>query len=82
MKTADEILAPLLMKTHGEMVVNLNSAKKAMKEYASQALDMAAEEARLSKDGGNIPYGEHYGDKCGSWTVNKQSILNFKNKLK
>lgn len=41
-----------------------------------QALETAAENSRLRVNDSNVSYGEHFSEKCGSWTVNKQSITN------
>lgn len=46
------------------------------KSVIKQSVETAAERSRLSKNGSNTPYGEHFSGKCGSWTVNKESITN------
>ncbi len=46
------------------------------KLHRAAILKEASEQARLSKNGSNVPYGEHTGEKCGSWTINNNSILN------
>lgn len=44
------------------------------KLHVKAALESAANNVRLSKNGSDLPYGEHHSEKCGTWTVNKKFI--------
>jgi hypothetical protein len=44
------------------------------KLHVKAALESATNNVRLSKNGSDLPYGEHHSEKCGTWTVNKKFI--------
>lgn len=69
-KTAEEILFPYLL---GKDDVKFKSAEKAMKEYAKQFIDLAAEKAYIGPLG--VPIDSRL-------KVDKESILKIKQLIK
>lgn len=55
---------------------HIKIAREFAKLHAQAAIKAANDQARLSKNGSNVPYGEHFSEKCGTWTINHDSILN------
>jgi len=74
-------LEEILKKYTNVSSIDYEDCLVAMKEACRQSVKRAAENARLSVNGSNTPYGEHSSARCGSWTVSKQSILDTINEI-
>lgn len=77
----DEIFNLLYVDSDEDMQDVYKFIKIVQKDVIREVVKECAEAARLSKNGSDIPYGEHASEKCGTWTVNKQSILSVVDKL-
>lgn len=78
--TADQFIDNIIKAKKRSHVYTASQVNYLIVEFAKlhviTALEVASEKSRLSLNGSNVPYGEHTSEKCGTWTINKESILN------